>query len=157
MKLVVQMQVAADPEALFELSQDYARRREWDSFLAEAYLLHGAAQAGLGVESFCKSRGGSVMISRYVSFRPPRVAAVTMVQGPALLHSFSGTWEFGATAQGGTNVRFIYNFRLRPTWLRPLLEPVVGWIYQSQMRRRLAAFRRRAEDDARMGRQAAQG
>jgi ribosome-associated toxin RatA of RatAB toxin-antitoxin module len=151
MKLVVQTHVAGAPETLFALSQDYARRREWDSFLAEAYLLHGAGQAGLGVESFCKSRGGSVMISRYVSYRPPRVAAVTMVQGPALLRSFSGTWEFGASVRGGTDVRFIYNFRLRPALLRPVLEPIVGRIYRSQMRRRLAAFRRWAEGMTRAG------
>jgi len=145
MKLVVRRDVRRSPADLFALSQDYQRRLEWDTFLDAAYLLHGAGEAALGVESYCRSRGGSVMVSRYVSFRPPHVAAVTMVQGPTLLRSFSGTWEFKALATGGTEVRFIYNFRLRPDGLRPVLEPVVAWIYRSQMNRRLAAFQRWAE------------
>jgi ribosome-associated toxin RatA of RatAB toxin-antitoxin module len=145
MKLVVRRDVRRSPADLFELSQDYQRRLEWDTFLRAAYLLHGAGEAALGAESYCRSRGGSVMVSRYVSFHPPHIAAVTMVQGPALLRSFSGTWQFKALAKGGTEVCFIYNFRLRPDWLRPVLEPLVAWIYRSQMNRRLAAFQRWAE------------
>ncbi|ULU27486.1 type II toxin-antitoxin system RatA family toxin [Dyella terrae] len=148
MKLVVHRRIAVRPDELFALSQDYGRRLEWDSFLQEAYLLHGAVQAAVGVESYCKSKGGSVMVSQYVSYRPPHVAAVTMTRGPALLHSFSGTWEFRAAPDGGTDVRFVYNFRLRPAWLRPLLEPLVARIYGSQMRRRLAAFQRWSEGGA---------
>lgn len=148
MKLVVQSRIARRPDDLFALSQDYARRLEWDSFLQEAHLLDGARQAAVGVESYCKSKGGSVMVSRYVSYRPPHVAAITMTQGPALLRSFSGTWEFRAAPGGDTDVRFVYNFRLRPRWLRPLLEPLVACIYRSQMRRRLAAFRQWSESAA---------
>ncbi len=33
--------VAAEPGVLFELSQDYGRRLEWDPFLREARLLGG--------------------------------------------------------------------------------------------------------------------
>jgi ribosome-associated toxin RatA of RatAB toxin-antitoxin module len=71
-----------------------------------------------------------------------------MTQGPGLLRSFSGTWEFHAAPDGGTDVRFVYNFRLRPAWLRPLLEPLVARVFRSQMQRRLAAFQRWSEGGA---------
>jgi len=34
------------------------------------------------------------MVPRYVSFQPPRVAAVSMIEGPRVLTSFSGGWKF---------------------------------------------------------------
>jgi hypothetical protein len=43
--------IAASPAELFALTQDYARRLEWDPFLKSAELLNGATAAGVGVRA----------------------------------------------------------------------------------------------------------
>lgn len=145
MRVTVSGEVKRSQEALFYLSQSYGRRLEWDVYLSEAYLLGNASEAAVGVDSFCKSTSGAVMISRYISYSPPEVAAVSMVQGPRILGSFSGSWRFKPLANGSTQVKFIYNFKTRPAWLRRLIEPVVAYFYRKDMELRLAAFKSWAE------------
>lgn len=148
MKITVRDEIRRSQSELFDLSQNYDRRMEWDSYLSEAYLLHGATAAGTGIDSFCRSTSGAVLISRYVSYKPPVVAAVTMTQGPAVLQRFSGSWRFKPLGSTLTEVAFTYNFRTRPAWLRWLVEPVVAYFYRRDMIRRLAAFKAWAEAGA---------
>lgn len=145
MKVTVDEIIAGDPEQLFALSQDYSRRLEWDTYLSEAYLLHGAGVAGLGVDAYCKGTSGAVLISRYITYHPPKVAAVTMVKGPSILESFSGSWNFKPLPEGNCRVIFTYSFRARPRALKRILEPLIAFIYRRDMRRRLAAFKRWTE------------
>ena len=94
MRVIASTVVAKPAEMLFELSQDYSRRLEWDTYLSEACLFGNTEQAAVGVESHCKSRAGSVMVSKYISYSPPTHAAVEMVSGPTALRQFGGTWRF---------------------------------------------------------------
>lgn len=146
MRVTVSTIVAKPAETLFWLSQDYTRRLEWDVYLAEAHLLGGHTAAKVGVESFCKSKSGSVLVSRYISFAPPTHAAVKMTRGPWVLRSFGGTWRFRAIDAGHTEVRFIYNFKVRLAYLRWLLEPLIAIHYRADMRRRLNAFKLWAQE-----------
>lgn len=145
MKVSVCEIVLRDAEFLFALSQDYGQRLEWDSFLTEAYLIGNASAAGIGVDSFCRNRSGAGMVSRYISYKPPHVAAVTMIKGPWILARFSGSWNFKQSAPGQSMVSFTYNFKTRPVFLRWLLEPMVARLYRKDMRQRLAAFKAWAE------------
>ncbi len=130
------IEVAAEPAALFELSQDYDRRLDWDPFLREARLLDGATRAGEGVRAWCASRLGTGMETRYVSFHPPGACAVEMTRGPWFLQNFAGSWRFEPIAPGRTRVVFSYNLVARPRWLAPLLQAV----FARESRRRLRAF-----------------
>ena len=47
------IEIAAEPAALFDLSQDYDRRLAWDPLLGEARLLGGAEGPGLGGRAVC--------------------------------------------------------------------------------------------------------
>jgi ribosome-associated toxin RatA of RatAB toxin-antitoxin module len=148
MRIIARVVIARPADALFWLSQDYERRLEWDSYLSEAYLIGSSRLATVGAESFCRSRGGSVMVSRYISFEPPSHAAVEMIRGPWVLSKFGGTWRFRPQQNGSTEVRFIYNFTVRPAALQWMLEPLVGVLFRRDMRHRLEAFRRWAENGA---------
>jgi ribosome-associated toxin RatA of RatAB toxin-antitoxin module len=148
MRIVSSTQVSRSADALFALSQDYAHRLEWDTYLSEARLLGQAPGAAIGVESYCKSRSGLVMVSKYISYAPPTHAAVEMTRGPWLLRTFGGTWRFHPLGPQLTEVRFIYNFKTRPRWLAWLLEPVMGAAYRRSMARRLHAFKAWAESTA---------
>lgn len=145
MRVSVSSIVAMPVDALFWLSQDYTRRLEWDVYLSEAYLLNSQTIAAVGVQSFCKSKGGSVLVSKYIAFSPPTHAVVQMTKGPWALVKFSGTWRFKELSATTTEVHFIYNFKVRPLFLRWLLEPIIGAVYRKDMQRRLEAFKIWAE------------
>ena len=132
--------VEAPPDEVFALTQDYARRLTWDPFLRRAELIGGASAPAVGVRAWCVSRSGMGMETEYVSFSPPRVAAVKMTKGPRLLETFAGTWEFDPVAGGKTRVVFRYLVRVRPGWLAWLLEPVVCWWFARETRQRVVAL-----------------
>lgn len=146
MRVVVSTVIAKPASLLFELSQDYERRLEWDTYLSEARLLGSARQAAVGVDSHCKSRAGVVMVSRYISYAPPTRAAVEMVSGPAIFRRFGGTWRFRPTSPEATEVQFLYNFKVKAWALGWLLEPAMAWLYRRNMDRRIAAFKAWAEN-----------
>src|SRR3954447_19593334 len=131
--------IGASPGELFALTQDYARRLEWDPFLKSATLLEGARAAGVGVRAYCVAHSGLGMETEYVSFNPPRACAVKMTKGPRLIDSFAGSWRFEEVAAGRTRVGFRYHLRARPRWLSWLLTPIIGWIFARDTRKRLVA------------------
>jgi hypothetical protein len=137
--------IAAAPDALFALTQDYARRLTWDPFLRSARLLGGARESGLGVRAYCVAHSGLGMETEYVSFHPPRVTAVKMTRGPWLIDSFAGSWRFEEAAPGRTRVRFRYHLRARPRWLSWLLTPLLALVFAADTRRRLRALKAAVE------------
>lgn len=145
MRLEDSISVAATAEVLFDLTQDYRRRLEWDPFLKSAELVGGAKEAGLGVRAWCVARNGYGMETEYVSFDPPRVAAVKMTRGPWMLASFAGSWRFTPLAAGGTEVGFRYHLEARPRWLAWLLTPILGRIFARDVRKRLEALKAAVE------------
>jgi ribosome-associated toxin RatA of RatAB toxin-antitoxin module len=137
--------VAATPEHLFALTQDYARRLEWDPFLTSAELLFGATEAGVGVVARCRGRIGGEMDAEYVSYEPPRVAAIRMTGPPWFLESFAGSWRLVPLSADSTRVEFAYTLRARPRLLAWLFTPIVSAVFRYEMRRRLEALKRFVE------------
>jgi ribosome-associated toxin RatA of RatAB toxin-antitoxin module len=137
--------IAASPGDLFALTQDYARRLEWDPFLKSAELVGGATAAGVGVRAYCVARSGLGMETEYVSFNPPRATAVKMTRGPWLIETFAGSWRFEEVSAGRTRVGFRYHLRARPRCLARLLTPVLGRVFRRDTRRRLAALKAAVE------------
>jgi hypothetical protein len=139
------VEVAASPADLFALTQDYGRRLEWDPFLRSAELVGGATAPGVGVRAYCVARGGLGMETEYVSYNPPRVAAVRMTRGPWVIRTFAGSWRFTGVAPGRTRVVFRYGLRARPRWLSWLLTPVLARVFARDTRKRLAALKAAVE------------
>src|SRR5262249_22116318 len=120
--------IAASAEDLFALTQDYARRLEWDPFLKSAELVGGATAAGVVVRAWCVAGRGMGMETEYVSYTPPRVTAVRMTRGPWFLANFAGSWRFEPAGPRLTRVSFRYSLKAWPTLLSWLLAPVLGWV-----------------------------
>ena len=142
-----QIEIDCDQETVFDLSQDYSRRLDWDPYLSKAYLLKGAEKAGLGVESCCRNRSGSEMITRYISFKRPRVAAVTMVKGPWFLKRFGGAWNVSKLSETRSSLVFTYNFQMRGGLLGYSLLPFAIFFFSREMKSRLFAIKRYLESD----------
>jgi ribosome-associated toxin RatA of RatAB toxin-antitoxin module len=135
------IEVVAEPAVLFDLTQDYTYRLDWDPFLKEAKLLDGAEKPGVGVRAWCVAHNGFGMETRYVSFNPPGACAVEMTRGPWFFRSFSGSWKFDPIGPGRTRVTFTYSLIGRPTLLSGLLR----FLFARETRRRLEALKRAAE------------
>jgi hypothetical protein len=144
--------IGASPGELFALTQDYTRRLEWDPFLRSAELLNGARAPGVGVRAYCVARSGLGMETEYVSFNPPRTAAVKMTRGPRVIARFAGSWRFDTVAAGQTRVRFCYNLSGRPKWLSWLLTPILARVFARDTRKRLAALKAAVEGGRLMSR-----
>ncbi|HLN32673.1 MAG TPA: SRPBCC family protein [Gemmataceae bacterium] len=142
------IEIRCEAQEIFDLIHDYDRRLEWDSFLKKAGLLDGATKAGSGVHTLCIARnmiGGLAMEAIYISYNPPRVAAIAMTRGPVFFKSFAATLLQKAVARGVTQVIYRYNFRTRPGWLSFLLDPIVEAVFSREVRSRLRGLKRVAE------------
>jgi hypothetical protein len=141
--------VPLDPERTFRLSQTYGELRyRWDPFVVEQRLLGGATAAGKGVRTWTRSRHRLVMVSEYVTFRPPGHVGMRMVEGPWFFRTFSGGWNFTPRPDGGTTATWRYNFTCRPGWLSPVADRIGVWLLGRDIRRRLDAFARACADPA---------
>jgi ribosome-associated toxin RatA of RatAB toxin-antitoxin module len=134
------IEIDAGPAELFDLSQDYDHRLEWDPFLRSASLV-GAREAGVGVRALCVSRSGWAMETEYVSFNPPRATAVKMTRGPWFLAGFAGSWRFEEIGPGRTRVGFRYSLEARPRALAWLLNPILARSFARDTRARLRALK----------------
>lgn len=139
------IEIAAPPDALFDLAQSYELRLVWDPFLRAMRFLDGATTAAVGTRVWVRAKNGLTMEVRYITLERPTQVAMTMTRGPAVFRQFAGAWNFRAIADGRTQVVFKYNYALRPAWLAPVLEPVVTRVLQHDMDARLAALKRSAE------------
>lgn len=142
------VEINAKPADLFELTQDYTRRLDWDPFLKEARLVNGAERSAVGVRAWCVAKSGLGMETEYVSFNPPRVTAVKMTKGPRILSSFAGSWRFVEVAPGRTRVIFRYHLAVAPRWLGFALDPVLQVVFKRDTIKRLEALKRFAETRA---------
>jgi ribosome-associated toxin RatA of RatAB toxin-antitoxin module len=145
MKFRQSVDIAAEPQALFDLTQDYSRRLDWDPFLEEARLVGAADRAGVGARAWCVAHNGIGMETRYVSFERPRVCAVELTRGPWPIRSFAGSWRFDRLEPGRSRVTFTYSLVGRPRFLTRL----IGLVFARETRRRLAALKMAAESGPR--------
>lgn len=145
MKFEQSIIVRASPADIFALTQDYARRLEWDPFLKSATLLGGATAAGLGVRACCVARSGLAMETEYVSFNPPQTCAIKMTAGPKLIDSFAGSWSFDDMGDGRTKVTFRYFLKARPRWFAWAMTPLAGWAFGRDTGKRLVALKQAFE------------
>lgn len=138
-------EIPAPAADVFRLLHDYDRRLEWDTLLQRAYLLEGQSAAGLGVKSVCQGKpqlGGIALTTEYISYDPPHVAAVRMLNSPPFFESFAATIRHTDNSDGTSRIEYVYNFTARPRWLKPLLHPIMNWMFKLETRKRLAALRR---------------
>jgi hypothetical protein len=112
--------------------------------LRQATLLDGAAAAGLGVRSLCVGTWRSAFLgleTEYIRFVPGEVAAVKLTNQLPFFDNFSATIRHTAIADGRSRTTYIYNFRARPRFLAPLLEPIMNVLLKREVHNRLRALR----------------
>jgi ribosome-associated toxin RatA of RatAB toxin-antitoxin module len=133
-------------ESLFDLSQDYGRRLDWDPFPQGYRFLPPFEKPEPSALLVVRARNGFEMTVRYVGFRRPRVATVEMVRGPWFIAKFAGSWRFDPIASDRTRVTFKYHLVAGPRMLAWLIQPLLERSFARHTRHRLAALHRYVAD-----------
>ena len=123
------------PEIIFDYTQDYNNRLNWDTFLKKAELINGATNADKGVKAYCVAKNGLGMETEYVSFNRPKVTAIKMTKGPFLFKTFLGSWTFKELNPLKTEAIFLYSFTLRFPF--NIVAPLIKRILQRNVKMRL--------------------
>jgi hypothetical protein len=137
--------IPASSEEVFRLLHDYNRRLEWDTLLKTAGLDEKWTEAQLHATTVCTSRwylGGVSMRTEYVTYCPPDIAAVKMLNRPAFFDTFAATIKHQDLNDGSSSIEYRYIFTSRPRWLRWLLHPVMEAVFRCETQKRLLALRR---------------
>jgi len=100
-------------DVVFDYTQDYTTRLNWDTFLRKADLIDGAASAAKGVKAYCEAKNGLGMVTEYITFNRPKATAIQMTKGPYMFSAFLGSWTFKTLDLHITEVVFLYSFTLR--------------------------------------------
>ncbi|MEO7351833.1 MAG: SRPBCC family protein [Marmoricola sp.] len=141
--------VPVPPATAFAVSQTTGELRLlWDPFIRHQHLID-ADRPGKGVQTLTKARVGPTMVSQYVSYRPPTSVGMTMVKGPWFFESFGGGWRFVPKERdgvAGTGAVWKYTYAVKPTWLRPVAEPIGQWLLGREIRARIAAYEKACQD-----------
>lgn len=143
--IVVSQVMPASCETTFELLHDYDRRLEWDTLLRRARVEDGAA--GPGKVAVCTARwalGGFSFRTRYVSFKPPHLAAIKLESNPPFFTKWAASIRHEPvdndddTEDGEDMSLAIYTmtFTCKPAFV----EPMAKRMFKRETRSRLAAL-----------------
>lgn len=139
---VIRQVVPAGVEETFDLIHDYQQRLVWDTLLRRAFTV-GSVAPGPGVEAVCSARwrfGGISFRTRYVTFRRPDLAAVTLVNRPPLFASWAASIRHRPLTADRSEVVYTLTFTCRPAVIAGLVEPVALAAFRWETRRRLRAL-----------------
>lgn len=123
--------VAASPEVVWDYTQDYGHRTEWDDSILEAEVLQEPPELLVRI----RAKGGLRFKNKYTLFRRPNRTSVTMVDvKPAWVSGGGGSWVYeeqnGGTLWTQTNTLSFSN----PVIYR-LLGGIMKWRLRSSTRK----------------------
>lgn len=144
-RIEYQLRIKAPIELVYEVSQDYRVRYEWDPFPENITLLHGATTIEKGTGVAIRAKSGLSMEVEFVQLQPPNTAAIKMTKGPFVLRSFSGSWLFKSLGEGETHAKFVYSIKTK-WWTIPVLsEWIASRYFSSVIRSRLDGLKNYCE------------
>jgi len=129
------IEIKSSAAIVFDYTQNYETRLNWDTFLKQADLIDGAVAAGKGVKAYCVAKNGMGMVTEYVTFNRPKVTAIKMTEGPYLFKAFAGSWTFKELNEDTTEVMFVYSYQLQFPF--NLIGPLVKMNLRNNVRQRL--------------------
>ena len=133
-------EIRVSKECLFDITQDYSIRMAWDPF-PESYSFLNGSKLERGLQLKVTDKTGRSMTVEYVSFRPPLVASVKMIDGPWYIKSFAGSWSFRKLSENRTVAIFKYNIVGYPK----IIGNIVRFVFKRNVQKRLLALKQYAE------------
>ena len=139
---VVRQVLPVPADVAFDVVHDYRDRLRWDTLLREASTV-GGAPPGRGVEAVCRARwtlGGLTFRTRYVTFRPPHLAAVTLTSRSPFFAGWAASMRHRDLDGGRSEVVYTLTFTGAPAPLRRPVEAVAPRVFRWETGRRLRAL-----------------
>jgi hypothetical protein len=129
----------------FEVFFNHNVRLKWDTLLKIAYVEGGGTHPYVGAISTNIGRGwklGLSMRTRFLSYDSPRHASAEMVAPTGPFGLWAASMRFRDREDGGSDLIYTYSIKLRSKWLGALFDPVVGFLFAWETRRRFKAMAR---------------
>lgn len=140
-----QQTIHAPIDLVYEISQDYSVRYDWDAFPDYIRNLDGAdGMPFVGREVEIRSKLGMTMRVRFVQVKPPECAAVKMFQALFFIEQFAGSWVFQKANETETVARFCYSLSA-PKWCAFWLNPLMIKYFSFVAERRLLGLKKYCE------------
>jgi Polyketide cyclase / dehydrase and lipid transport len=130
------------PKAVFDYTQDYARRTEWDQGIAEAAIVGTAPRAAR-----VRIRGlGAMTVEYHLDRRPERTSAAFVDVDSAWITGGGGSWQY-EPENGGTRWQETNSLELKRPRLTRLLAPLIERNLRQSTRKSMAEAKRRLESE----------
>lgn len=129
----------------FEAFFNHAVRLQWDTLLKVNFVEGGGTHPYAGAISTNKGRGwksGLAMRTRFLTYDPPRQASAEMVEPTGPFAMWAASLRFRDSENGRCELIYVYSIKLRPNWLGAIFDPVAGYFFARETRRRFAAMAR---------------
>ena len=128
------------PEDVFDYTQDYARRTEWDAGISTAKLVETEPRTA---RVRVKNLGAMTVVYR-LDRRPERTSAAFSHVDSAWVSGGGGSWQYEAE-DGGTRWQQTNSLELKRPWLRVLVAPLLESGLRHSTRTSMAEAKRRLE------------
>ena len=128
------------PEDVFDYTQDYARRTEWDAGIAEATIVGAEPR-----EARVRIAGlGSMTVRYQLDRRPERTSAAFVDVDSSWITGGGGSWQYDPE-NGGTRWQQTNSLELKRPRLTRFLAPMIERNLRQSTRRSMAEAKRRLE------------
>ncbi len=140
-----ELTINAPHEDVYQSSQDYSVRYQWDPFPERMELLDGATEVGIGVRTLVVAKSGLTMEVEFVQVAPPTTAAIIMIKGPIFIQSFGGSWVFRPIDGNTTKAKFRYSIKTKKWALPPISEFIAILYFKKVVAARLSGLKKFCE------------
>lgn len=155
--IVVSQVMPASCERTFDLIHDYRRRLEWDTLLRRAYV-EGGTDIGVGAVAVCTARrilGGYSFRTRYVTFKPPHLAAIKLESKPPFFIKWAASLRHEPIDSDDTDAAsdhredmslatYTMTFTCKPA----IIEPIAERMFKRETENRLVALANHLQREA---------
>ncbi len=139
---MIKEEIKANNLYLFDLTQDYEQRKQWDSLMKSAELLT-PAPVGKGSQLRYTTYTGMSMLVQYCSYKRGKIASINMINDDWLLKKFAGGWRFNFIDEHTTEVIFAYSFEIKI--FPKLMNTIFAYFFRWENKRRINKLKKFAE------------
>lgn len=139
----IHLVMPAPSAEVFEAFHNHSVRLEWDTLLAVAFVEGGGRHPYPGAITTNRGRGWKRalgMRTRFLTYDPPRLASATLVAPTGVFAHWAASMSHRDRSDGTSDLTYTFTIKLRPRWLRWILDPIAARVFERETRLRFAAM-----------------
>lgn len=127
----------------FEAFFNHSVRLKWDTLLRVNYVEGGGSHPYVGAVSTNLGRGWKSWLSmrtRFLTYDPPRQASAEMIQPTGPFALWAASMRFRDLDGARSELVYTFAIKVRPRWAGFFLDPLAGFLFARETRRRFKAM-----------------